>query len=102
VKLSPPHPEYKQNSDKKWTWDGRSFENNVKLACVGYHVVGSTLEHPEMIWATFEHGHNAPEANYYYYVNKDGDVVERKNWKANGTPIQKTGCSWTARAKNSP
>jgi hypothetical protein len=55
-----------------------------------------------MIWATFEHGHNAPEANYYYYVNKDGDVVERKNWKANGTPIQKTGCSWTARAKNSP
>jgi hypothetical protein len=41
-----------------------------------------------MIWATFEHGHNAPEANYYY-VNKDGDVVERKNWKANGTPIQK-------------
>src|SRR5262249_31100097 len=30
------------------------------------HVVGSTAGHPEMIWATFEHFGNAPNATYKY------------------------------------
>jgi hypothetical protein len=38
----------------------------VDLAMVGFHVVGSTLGHPEMIWATFEHVNNAPNLQYNY------------------------------------
>jgi hypothetical protein len=38
----------------------------VQLALVGIHVVGSTLSHPEMLWATFEHVNNAPNAQYTF------------------------------------
>jgi hypothetical protein len=33
----------------------------VNLGLVGYHLVFSTLHHPELIWATFEHADNAPD-----------------------------------------
>jgi hypothetical protein len=33
---------------------------------LGMHVVGSTKGHPEMIWATFEHFGNTPNAAYTY------------------------------------
>jgi hypothetical protein len=36
------------------------------LALVGMHVVGSAAGHPEMIFATFEHVGNAPDAAYSY------------------------------------
>jgi len=36
------------------------------LALVGMHVVGSAFGHPEMIFATFEHLGNAPDAAYSY------------------------------------
>jgi len=39
------------------------------LALVGMHVVGSALGHPEMIFATFEHLGNAPNAPYSYIYN---------------------------------
>jgi hypothetical protein len=53
-----------------------------KLALVGFHVVGTTQGHPEMIWATFEHVNNAPNASYSYQKatgqpgnrDKDGDA----------------------------
>jgi len=38
----------------------------VQLALVGMHVVGSTLGHPEMVWAMFEHVGDAPLASYSY------------------------------------
>jgi hypothetical protein len=38
----------------------------VLMALVGIHVVGSTAGHAEMIWATFEHISNAPNAHYTY------------------------------------
>ena len=44
----------------------------VELALVGMHVVGSVNEHPEMIWATFEHADNAPNASYAY-VDQQGN-----------------------------
>ena len=46
-----------------WTQNG---QKTVKLAMVGIHVVGSTLGHPEMLWATFEHQSNMPNAAYSY------------------------------------
>lgn len=44
----------------------QSGTKNVDLAMVGFHVVGSTLGHPEMIWATYEHINNAPNLQYAY------------------------------------
>ncbi|WP_039918481.1 mannan-binding lectin [Cellvibrio mixtus] len=32
----------------------------VTVALVGLHVVGTTINHPEFLWATFEHNLNAP------------------------------------------
>lgn len=34
---------------------------NVTVALVGVHVVGVVQDHPEFIWATFEHVDNAPD-----------------------------------------
>jgi hypothetical protein len=50
----------------------QSVENGTKtaqLALVGIHVVGSTLGHPEMLWATFEHVNNTPNAQYTFTNN---------------------------------
>jgi hypothetical protein len=33
----------------------------VTVALVGLHVVGVTENHPEFLWASFEHEHNAPD-----------------------------------------
>jgi len=84
-------PKFTETSDKEWVWDGTSYDNDVTLAMVGYHVVGSTTDHPEMIWATFEHNDNVPSADYYY-VDGDGKVQEKKTLEENGTPIKK---DWT-------
>ena len=83
-------PKYTKKNDTTWTWDGETIEKDVLLACVGYHLVGSVAGHPEMVWATFEHVENAPDADYYY-INAQGQTVLRKNWndKGNGPPIHK-------------
>lgn len=36
------------------------------FALVGMHIVATVNGHPEMVWATFEHVDNAPDAAYYY------------------------------------
>lgn len=36
---------------------------HVQLALVGIHVVGIVEDHPEFIWATFEHKANAPDCS---------------------------------------
>ncbi len=66
-------PKYvKSESDPKteWTWDGTSVEL-AQLALVGVHVVGSTKDHPEMIWATFESRYNAPGNRYEYTIESN-------------------------------
>jgi hypothetical protein len=55
-------PDYTK-SDGRWTLNG---SKTAQLALVGMHVVGSVAQHPEMIWATFEHIDNAPAASYRY------------------------------------
>jgi len=82
-------PKYTRESGQKWTWDGKTWEEGVTLACVGYHLVGSTAGHPEMVWATFEHSQNAPDDNYYYNAS-NGTPTLKKNWNEDGTPVQKT------------
>jgi hypothetical protein len=56
-------PEYTHTSSTTWTQTG---QKTIQLAMVGMHVVGSTLGHPEMVWATFEHTGNTPLAPYTY------------------------------------
>jgi len=52
-------PTYNQSNPNLWTPTG---QQTVQLALVGMHVVGSTAGHPEMVWATFEHVSNTPNA----------------------------------------
>jgi hypothetical protein len=54
------------NTTSSTTWIPTTNTNDVNLAMVGMHVVGSVAGHPEMIWATFEHVGNTPLATYSY------------------------------------
>jgi hypothetical protein len=56
-------PTYDMSNPNQWTPNGKK---TVLLALVGMHVVGSAAGHPEMIWATFEHFGNTPNADYTY------------------------------------
>ncbi|HTQ79426.1 MAG TPA: hypothetical protein VMM92_05480, partial [Thermoanaerobaculia bacterium] len=55
-------PKYTKSATQ-WVPNG---QQTIQLALVGMHVVGSTVNHPELIWATFEHFGNAPNAAYSY------------------------------------
>lgn len=84
-------PTYNTSSTTLWTSTGTK---TTKLALVGMHVVGSTAGspgHPEMIWSTFEHFGNTPNAAYQY-VNKNGVL----------TPVpQSTTGNWLFSASSS-
>jgi hypothetical protein len=56
-------PTYNKSNPNQWVPNG---QKTVQLALVGMHVVGSTAQHPEMVWATFEHFSNAPNGAYSY------------------------------------
>jgi hypothetical protein len=76
-------PTYDTTNAKKWTLKG---EKAAKMALVGIHIVGSAAAHPEMIWATFEHQSNTPNAKYQYV-----DSTSAKNIK---TVPQDKGTGW--------
>lgn len=54
---------FDHTSETKWTETGTTVK---RVALVGMHVVGSVNNHPEMVWATFEHINNAPQNGYLY------------------------------------
>jgi len=56
-------PVYDTSNPGQWIPKG---EKTTKMALVGMHIVGSVAGHPEMVWATFEHKNNAPNAAYSY------------------------------------
>lgn len=60
-------------TDTLWT---PTDSATVKLALIGVHVVGSMNEHAEMVWATFEHNQNGPNAAYQY-LNADSVLVNQ-------------------------
>ncbi len=62
-------PTYNMSANK-WTPTGKTQQKT--LALVGLHVVGSVAGHPEMIFATFEHFGNAPNAAYSYVSTRTG------------------------------
>ena len=57
-------PTYNKTDPTKWVPDGG--HRTATLALVGMHVVGSAKGHPEMIWASFEHFGNSPDAQFNY------------------------------------
>lgn len=56
-------PSFNTSNPDEWVPNG---QKTVKLVMVGLHVVGSTNGHGEMVWGTFEHLGNAPDAAYSY------------------------------------
>jgi hypothetical protein len=44
--------------------DGGKTFNNTKVALIGMHVVGVVENHPEFIWATFEHEDLSPDYDW--------------------------------------
>jgi hypothetical protein len=64
-------PVYNKSNHDTWRLKGT---RRTTLALVGLHVVGSMPNHPELIWATFEHYKNTPNAGYTY-VNTSGSIV---------------------------
>jgi len=73
-------PTYNTSNPNQFTPNG---QKTVQLALVGMHVVGSTVGHPEMIWATFEHFANAPRAGYSYINSSNQTVLVAQNTVAN-------------------
>lgn len=51
----------KKGADGKIIVDTGGTPEQVSVALVGLHVVGVVDDHPEFIWATFEHRDNAPD-----------------------------------------
>jgi hypothetical protein len=74
-------PVYDTSNPNQWTQTGTK---TATLALVGMHVVGSTAQHPEMVWATFEHVNNAPNASFDY----------TNTMNTTGSFTQSTGGNW--------
>ncbi len=53
---------------------GKTF-SNVSVALIGMHVVGVVQNHPEFIWATFEHDDLAP--NYDWSANSASSTADK-------------------------
>jgi len=81
-------PTYNKTNPKLWT---PGPPKQALMALVGMHVVGGVTNHPEMVWATFEHVNNAPLAPYTY-INTQGQTV---------TVPQNTSGAWLFTANGS-
>jgi hypothetical protein len=81
-------PTYDKSDYRHWVLTGST---PARLALVGMHIVGSVAGNPEMIWATFEHVDNSPNAAYSYN-DASGQTM---------TVVQNTSGSWLFSASNS-
>lgn len=76
------HPLVCRNGKEKCEGDDvvvdRTRTEKVTVALVGLHVVGVVEDHPEFIWATFEHIDNAPDLPDKMPTNSPNPVSNRK------------------------
>jgi hypothetical protein len=63
IKMKAIIPTYDKTNASQWIPNG---QKTVELAMVGMHIVGRVSWWPDMIWATFEHINNTPNAAYNY------------------------------------
>ncbi|WP_237276430.1 hypothetical protein [Tenacibaculum ovolyticum] len=75
--------------------DGKVFKN-TEVALLGMHVVGVVENHPEFIWATFEHDDMAP--NYNWKDNKATSSTNKLLF-AEGTTTGINGIVWNKTTK---
>ena len=90
---APINPKTKQ---QQWTITGTK---ETTLALVGMHVVGTVNGHPEMIWSTFEHVSNAPDAAYDY-MTATGKGTQAYDASGKWNFIQKDAAEPTAITAN--
>ena len=53
---------------------------NVDVALLGMHIVGRVVNHPELIWATFEHDYLAPDYNWSTGKDTTTKIVSDENF----------------------
>jgi len=82
-------PVYDESSTTSWP---QTSTKPVTLALLGVHVAGSSRSHPEMIWATFEHVNNSPNAACQY-VNTTGATVTVNQSTTGSWLLTKSGSS---------
>jgi len=73
-------PTYDHFSNRLWTWGPTK---QTTLALVGLHIAASVAGHAEMIFATFEHIGNTPEADYTYAETQPGGGYTSKTVTSN-------------------
>jgi hypothetical protein len=88
ITVSATVPNYNTSNPNKWVPSGTK---NITLALVGVHFVATVAGHPEMIWATFEHFGNTPNAAYNYTPTS-----------GSGSVAQDTTGSWLFCVPNCP
>jgi hypothetical protein len=91
-------PTFDKSNPDLWVPNGMA---NVKLVMVGLHVVGSTNGHGEMLWGTFEHFGNAPNAEYQYNSTTGPKTIAQNTvgtWlftpSGAGVPFNVTHATW--------
>lgn len=95
-------PTFDKSNPNNWVPNGQT---TLKLVMLGLHVVGSTSGHGEMVWGTFEHEGNAPNATYAYNSTSGMKTVTQDtagNWlftpSGSSGPFNATNNSWTGTA----
>jgi hypothetical protein len=100
-------PTFNKSNPNKWVPNGKK---TIKVVMIGMHVVGGTNQHTEMVWATFEHLGNAPDAAYDYMSTSGAKHVAQNtngswlftpsgsNGPFNGPNVQPPLTHWTGSA----
>lgn len=83
ITVSATVPNYDTSNPSQWVPNVTQPTKNITLALVGVHFVATVAGHPEMIWATFEHFGNTPNAAYTYTAASGSTTVPQDsagNW----------------------
>jgi hypothetical protein len=72
IKMKAIIPTYDKTNASQWIPNG---QKTVELAMVGMHIVGKVAWWPDMLWATFEHINNTPNAAYNYSKSIAGSAT---------------------------
>ncbi|WP_300566155.1 hypothetical protein [Flavobacterium sp.] len=70
--------------------DGKTFTNK-RVALLGMHVVGVVINHPEFIWATFQHNDLAP---IYDWKTNQATSADEKLLYSKGATSGLNGITW--------
>jgi hypothetical protein len=76
ITVSATVPNYNTSNPSNWVPSGTK---NITLALVGVHFVATVAGHPEMIWATFEHFGNTPNAAYTYTSTSGNQTIAQNS-----------------------